>query len=181
MALWGSWIWTTWVFWSLSLFPCHASCMRSVKATCIPLCFPVWMYRQEVASARLDGSWYSLSEKQLFGVCEYFPFGLVLLHLHLEIWMFCHPNSLNHWIFGGQDQNRAELHRWFTNHKALHSFFNLLWWQHGISSGLRDQGIVTGRSCHKMRLTLKQCLTALAAFLLVWSHWILAATLIGTM
>ena len=46
MALWGSWIWTTWVFWSLSLFPCHASCRRSVKATCIPLCFPVWMYRQ---------------------------------------------------------------------------------------------------------------------------------------
>lgn len=102
MALWGSWIWTTRVFWSLSLFPSHARCRRRVKATCIPLCFPVWMYRQEATSARLDGSWYSLSEEQLFGVCEYFPFGLVLLHLHLEVWMFCHPSSLNHWIFVGK-------------------------------------------------------------------------------
>ena len=182
MALWGSWIWTTCVFWSLSLFPSHARCRRSVKATCIPLCFPVWMYRQEATSARLDGSWYSLSEEQLFGVCGYFPFGLALLHLHLEVWMFCHPSSLNHWIFGRQDQNRTtELHRCFTNHKALRSFFNMLWWQHGVCSWLRDQGIVTSRSCHKMRLSLKQCFTALAAFLLVWSHWILAATLIGMM
>lgn len=112
MALWGSWICTTCVFWSLSLFPSHARCRRRVKATCIPLCFSLWMYRQEATSARLDGSWYSLSEEQLSGVCGYFPFGLVLLHLHLEVWMFCHPSSLNHWIFGWQDQNRTtELHR----------------------------------------------------------------------
>lgn len=31
MALWGGWIWTTCVFWSLSLFLSHARCRRRVK------------------------------------------------------------------------------------------------------------------------------------------------------
>ena len=80
---------------SVSL-PQSCQMQEESKSNLHPTLLPVWMYRQEATSARLDGSWYSLPEEQLFGVCEYFPLGLVLLHLHLEVWMFCHPSSLNH-------------------------------------------------------------------------------------
>lgn len=107
------------VCFGLCLSPQSCQMQEESKSNLHSTLLPVWMYRQEATSARLDGSWYSLSEEQLFACVNIFLLGWCSYISTLRYGCFVIPVPWITEFLWARSNRTTELHRCFTNHKAL--------------------------------------------------------------